>query len=118
MQERSTSKAIMLSAFVYPGAGQLYLKRYGVAAVLLVIGTVATVLVLLPVMATANGLAERVANGELSLGTDMVVELHAATVAATAQARGPGLALLACWLTGVVHAWLCGEGRALYRPAG
>jgi len=116
VQERSITKAIMLSAFVYPGAGQIYLKRHGVAAVLLVAGTVATVLVLLPVMATANAIAERVANGELSLGADLVVELHAATVAATAEARGPGLALLACWLSGVVHAWLCGPGRLLSRP--
>jgi len=109
---KTGNKAVLLSAFGYPGAGQLYLKRYALGIALIVIATIALLVAMVPLIQTTQQLVLRIESGELSLGPELFTELHAAVSAVTGPASGPGMVLLASWLFGIVHAWRAGRSVA------
>jgi len=99
------SKAALLSALVFPGAGQFYLRRYG-RGVLLAAGTaVALYVVVMRALYVVQTLLERLQGGQLppdiaSLTLQVMTEL---------QAQGGGmrvasLALLVLWVFGILDA--------------
>lgn len=112
--KRST-KAVLLSALVFPGAGQLYLKKYLPAIALVVATVVAVWFLMMPLLATANEIAARLVSGELQAGTELLddVLVESQQVAASRSTRLAGLALLGIWLAGVAHAWLTGRQQDL-----
>lgn len=108
---KKATKAVLLSALVYPGTGQLYLKKYLLAAVLFAIATVALYVLLEPVVVMANEMAGKLVSGELQAGPDLIAD-----VMATSRQMSDGqtmsvasLVLLGTWLVGIVHAWRAGS---------
>ncbi len=108
---KTSTKAALLSGLVCPGAGQLYLRRYAVAAVLIVVTAGSLLALLMPAIATANAIAERIVSGELTIGPDLLGEVTIASAEAGASSGPATLALLAAWLVGIVHAWSVGRQR-------
>ena len=106
---KTGNKAVLLSAFGYPGAGQMYLKRYAVGGALLVTATVALLMAMVPLLDTTQALVARIESGELALGPELFTELHASVTEVTEPATMPGVVLLGSWLFGIVHAWLAGR---------
>jgi hypothetical protein len=105
--------AALLSAFVFPGAGHLYLRRHRRACLFLVPTLVAAFVFAGDVMQRASALADQVIAGTLPLDP--------AAIAARLQAQGGtsaletvcGAVLVACWLGSIVDSVVV--ARALER---
>ncbi|MES2125954.1 MAG: DUF6677 family protein [Pseudomonadota bacterium] len=101
--------AALLSALVFPGAGHLYLRRYGRACAFLVPALVTSVYLLDDVFARATKLADQVLSGKLAL------DPAAIAAQADAQAGAPwanaALAILVlAWAGSAIDAWLLARG--------
>ena len=110
---RISTRAALLSAFVCPGAGQVYLKRHAVGAVLLLVSAIALAALLVPAVAAANAIAERILSGELAADAGLLGEVRTASAEASASAMPATVALLVAWVVGIVHAWHVGRRRDL-----
>ena len=100
MMKRAVSAAL-LSAFVFPGAGQLYLRRPARACMFLVPALVAAVFFFSDMFERASALADQVLAGTLPLDP--------AAIAARLDSQGgsllasvSGIVLLACWVGSIV----------------
>lgn len=95
----------MLSALVVPGAGQWYLQRRSLAAVMFVVYLVALIVALQPVMSASASLAEQIQSGERQINAVLVTEMHA-IVSSELRAPSPAtLIVLGTWLLSIAHAW-------------
>jgi len=106
---KPSTKAVLLSALVYPGSGQLFLKHYVAAALLMGAATVALVMLVIPAVTATQQILGRLESGELILGPDFVGDLQLAVEQAVGPSTGPGLALLVIWLVSIAHAWIIGR---------
>jgi hypothetical protein len=111
VMQRAVSAAL-LSAFVFPGAGHLYLRRPGRACLFLVPALVAAVWFFGDLMARASQLADQVLAGTLPLDP--------AAIAARLDAQGAGspaaticaVVLVVCWAGSIVDAFVVARTRA------
>jgi TM2 domain-containing membrane protein YozV len=107
-------KAVLLSALVFPGAGHIYLKKY-ISGVLLV-GTalVALYLLMSKTMEKAVEISEKLQNGDVQLDIEALMELVSkSSSGADAQLLNMAtLALIICWLIGVVGSYRAGSARS------
>lgn len=108
---KKSTKAVLLSALMFPGAGQLYLKKYLIATVLIAATMAALYVLLVPVVATANEIAAKILSGELQAGPNLMADvLEATQQASTMQSMDTtSLVLLGTWLISVIHAWRAGK---------
>ena len=106
------TKAVLLSALVCPGAGQLYLGRRALGAVLVIVTVGALATLLVPAVAAANEIAGRIVAGELRVGPELAGEVQAAATAASASSVPATAALAAAWVAGIAHAWVAGRRRS------
>jgi hypothetical protein len=109
--QRAVSAAL-LSAFVFPGAGHLYLRRPARACLFLVPALVAAIWFFGDLMARASRLADQVLAGTLPLDP--------AAIAARLDAQGPsspatticGAVLVLCWAGAIVDSFVVARARA------
>jgi hypothetical protein len=109
--QRSVSAAL-LSAFVFPGAGHLYLRRPARACLFLVPALVAAIWYFSDLMTRASRLADQVLAGTLPLDP--------AAIAARLDAQGPGspavticgVVLVVCWVGSIVDSFIVARARA------
>lgn len=111
-------KGALLSALVFPGAGQLWLKRYlrGTAFALSVSASLAVII--LKAVHQALAILERAETEGGAL--DMAAITDAATRAAAGSGPGSNLALIALvvlWVAAVVDAYLVGRRLDLAEQA-
>jgi len=106
---KTSTKAVLLSALVYPGSGQLLLKRYLAAALLMGAATVALVMLVIPAVTATQQILGRLKSGELVLGPDFIRDVQLAVEQAVGPSTSPGLALLVIWLVSIAHAWIIGR---------
>lgn len=104
-------KGALLSGVIFPGLGQLWLKRYLLGATLIVAVCVAMALVLAKAAHQALAMVEK---AEAEGGTvDLVAVLDAASRASSAASdattKGAMAVVLLCWVVGVVDAYLAGK---------
>lgn len=119
---RRAMQAALLSGIVFPGLGQLWLKRYLKGAILVVAVSASLAIVALKAAHTALAILERMEAGGV---VDMVAVADLATRASVTPddvKTKAALAVLAlCWIAGVVDAYLVGRkedvaGRAAQAP--
>jgi TM2 domain-containing membrane protein YozV len=107
--------AALLSAFVLPGAGHLYLRRPGRACLFLLPALAALVVVTGEIMKRASSLAAQVLAGTLPLDPAAI----AARVNAQGVFSGIGtlalVVLAACWIGSIIDSFIV--GRPLDRTA-
>ncbi|MCB1745538.1 MAG: hypothetical protein H6977_00565 [Gammaproteobacteria bacterium] len=111
---KAATKAALLSGLVFPGLGQLYLRRR-LRGLLLVIGAgIATWFILSVAVSTALELSAEIQSGAVPADvTALTTLIDQRSAAAHAQARWPTFALLALWLGGIADAWYLGRRRDL-----
>jgi hypothetical protein len=105
-------RAALLSAFVFPGAGHLYLHRPKRACLFLLPTLVAAVWFASDVMSRATALADQVLAG--------TVALDPAALAARLEAQGGGsyvttvctVVLVVCWIGSIVDSFVVAQGAA------
>ena len=101
--------AALLSAFVWPGAGQLYNREFRKAAVLIGLTLAVAVAV---IIATAAEVTRQLPADIGDLDADLVRTLPAQVLAARSGTLvASSLLLLLAWAYGIVDAYLGGRGR-------
>jgi hypothetical protein len=104
-------KAVLLSAFVIPGAGHLYLKRYFTGLSLLAAAIVSLYMLLTRVVERALEITGKIQSSDAPLDIAAITELVAK------QPAGPeaevqtiaGAVFIIAWLVGVVHSFILGR---------
>ena len=108
--KRST-KAVLLSALVFPGAGHLFLRRK-VPAVLLMLATSAALYVLMSsVFQQANLIAEKILSGEIQADVGTVADLLAVPHDGSNKLTLATVGLGIVWIVGVIDAWRVGRSE-------
>jgi predicted branched-subunit amino acid permease len=99
---KASTKAVLLSALVFPGAGQFYLKRPLIASVLLM-STLAAVYVLASrAISMAQNVLEKINSGEVQ--PDLLALTDMISTSNTPTTHWATIALVVIWLVGVVDA--------------
>ncbi|MES2318629.1 MAG: hypothetical protein V4631_14195 [Pseudomonadota bacterium] len=104
-------KAALLSALVFPGAGQFFLQRRLVGW-LFAVPTVAAALQLLTVVyARAQQIADDLVAGRIDL-FQVLGRVHEQGLIAGPAANIAAYVMVACWIGSIAHAWLAGRAPA------
>jgi len=110
---KKTTKAILASAFVFPGVGQLLLKRHFLAITFISSALCATAVILHYVIDAAMTISERIISGEVEpdilLIRQLIIEQQAnsSTLLVTISTWG----LVIVWLISVLDAYLAGKAQ-------
>jgi hypothetical protein len=110
---KKSTKAALLSAFVFPGVGHLYLKKY-MSGVLLAGASFAAIYYLIAKsVERAFEISEKIQSGDVPL------DVQAITALVTQQTSGTDVillniattALFVCWLIGIIDSYRVGRVR-------
>lgn len=113
--QRST-KAMLLSALVFPGAGQMFLGRYLRACVFLVPALCAVVYFAGEVLEPVMAIALQVQNGTMALDPVAIeARLHQDGLVVSPLVNVAALMMVVVWIGAAVDAWFA--GKELQRPA-
>lgn len=104
-------KAVLFSAFVFPGSGHLYLRK-PVQGSLLVVVSIACITILLSIaMEKAQQISDKILSGEIPLDLNRITEevTNHAVAGGTQWADISTYLLLVCWLIGIVDSYRLGR---------
>jgi len=107
---RSTN-AVLLSAFVLPGAGHLYLKHFGRGIALIAISLACLWIFVDRVMRQASTVLEKLASEGSTLDAGQLSELVTQTSSSSGDAvvTVATLVLAGCWVLGIADAYRLGK---------
>jgi hypothetical protein len=105
-----STKAVLFSAVVCPGAGYWVLKYYFRAIVLFSVVLLALSVLMTHVLQQARILADKIANGDIPLDPQFISsKVHEiASGDGSLLLNGAAWTLLACWIIGIVDAYRLG----------
>lgn len=108
---KTSTKAALLSALVFPGTGHLLLKRYLTAAVLAAIALVGAYVLISQAVDIALVIADKINRGEIAVDPERIAAaIQAHTTAAQSQRADIALYSVAvAWGTGVIDAFRVGQ---------
>lgn len=104
------TKAALISAFICPGGGHFYLKRYNTGTLLSVVTLGALIYLLNQAIARAQDISQQIISGQLPLDLSVIYPLITQPPAAD-QALYSNIALVAfaaSWFVGVIDAYRLG----------
>jgi len=103
-------KAALFSALIFPGAGQLFLKKYISACYFAVFASVGLYLLLSNLMVIGQDIIDKVQRGELIADLATITELVQQHSATAMGSFSPALIIfLVAWLVSVVDAYRVGK---------
>ncbi|MBL4765593.1 MAG: hypothetical protein JKX67_10015 [Colwellia sp.] len=106
-------KAALFSALIFPGAGQLLLKKYISACYFAAFAGVGLYLLFSNLMTRAQNILEQVQSGEVSADLATILALVHQQSDSAAESFSPALIiLLVAWLVSVVEAYRIGKKEA------
>ena len=107
---KKSVKAALFSAFIFPGAGQLLLKKYISAVYFAIFASIGLYLLFSNLLTRTQAILDKVQSGEISADIGVITaELHQQT-ASIAGSLSPALViLLVAWLVSVVEAYRVGS---------
>lgn len=105
-----SSKAALLSALVFPGVGQWYLRRR-LRALLFALPALAGAWVFgSHVWALAMSISDQIAAGQVGLDPlDIAARIHQQAAASTGATNLAAGVMIACWVAATIDAWLLGR---------
>ena len=106
---RKSTKALLLSAFVYPGAGQLLLKRYYLGAGFIVVTTIGLYFIVANTFRIANQIIERVQSG--GQAPEFSALLSLVSQHDTNQLNNAFTVMVIAWLASLIHIYLIGKNN-------
>jgi hypothetical protein len=105
-------KAALISGLAFPGLGHIYLKKYLVGAVLLIVAGASVYSVSVTAIDTALSVAKEIEAGEVSINEDAIGRLIEQKSQGSAKATNLSLvALMLSWVFGVVDSYRVGRGK-------
>ena len=110
---KKSTKAVLLSAFVFPGAGHLYLKKYLLGGILACISLTGIYYVVTKTVERAWQIAEKIQTGEVQLDATTITELVSQQSAGTDSQllNIATLAIIICWVVGIIDSYRVGRAR-------
>jgi len=110
---KKSSKAVLLSALVFPGAGHLYLKRYFSGFILMGLSLAGILYIISVTVDRAFQIVDKIQSGAIPPDVDAI------TQALALQSGGAGTDLLnaatmlivLCWIVGIVDSYRVGRLR-------
>jgi len=106
---KKSFKAALFSAFIFPGSGQLLLKKYPSAAFFALFASTGLYLLFNDLFSRAQQILEKVQRGEIAADLVTIIELVHQQLANTMESLSPALTiLLITWLVSVVEAYRVG----------
>ena len=108
--KRST-KAALLSALVYPGAGHWYLAKKGSALLFMLAATAALYVLMSNAWSQANLLAEQILSGEVQLEVGVLLDQMAEqnSISQSSSLTVATVWIGVVWLAGILDAWRIGR---------
>jgi hypothetical protein len=111
---KKSTKAALLSGLVFPGLGNLYLKRWLSGLLLAAIAGYALYSLSSIMMTIAQDISAKIESGAVSSDIDTVTLLVSQQLAAVERATNiASMTLLGCWLIGIVSAYWLGRSQDL-----
>ncbi len=109
---KRATKAVLLSALVFPGLGHLYLKRWAAGVVLVGVAAYALYTVVSVTMSIAMEVVQKIESSGLTPDIDTITALVTQQLSGNEQATNMAtLAFAACWLMGIVGSYLHGRAQ-------
>jgi hypothetical protein len=108
---KKSTKAVLLSALVLPGAGHIYLKKYIPGFALAGATLTALYYLISKAMEAALKIVEQIQNGSVPLDTTTITELVSMQTAG-AESQLPDIAtaiIIACWVIGMIDSYRVGS---------
>jgi TM2 domain-containing membrane protein YozV len=103
-------KAALFSALIFPGAGQLLLKKYVSATYFAVFAGVGLYFLFSNLMSRAQNIIDKIQLGEASADLATIIELVNQQSATSLNSLSPALIILSVtWLVSVVEAYRVGK---------
>jgi hypothetical protein len=110
---RRSSKAALLSGLIFPGVGHMFLKRYQRGSILMILALLALSAIVARALERAQSIMDRINSGEIPLDpaaiTDMVTTANSGADSLIENAAL--IALLGCWLIGIVDSYRLGAAQ-------
>lgn len=108
---KKSLKSALLSALVFPGAGHLYLKKYRMAALLIITTLVSLSLIVMEAIEQAMSLLEEIETSGAAISSNKIAEMsaQAASNANTTTTSIATFLIIACWIIGIVDASRSGK---------
>ena len=105
-----STKAVLLSAFVFPGAGHLYLKIYSQGVALFGASCVAIYYVMSMAVQKAVQISEMIQSGDLQLDVEAITEFvsEQSTANESLLVNIASVAFIICWLIGIIDSYRLG----------
>ncbi|MCG6938020.1 MAG: hypothetical protein LJE83_07580 [Gammaproteobacteria bacterium] len=108
---KKSTKAVLLSAFIFPGAGHVYLKKYSSGIALLCASLAAIYYMISQAVEESLRIVEQMQNGSVQPDVAAVMEL-ASKQPAGSEAYLVNIAsavLLICWVIGIIDSYRVGR---------
>ena len=108
---KKSTKAALLSAFVFPGIGHVYLKRYISGALLAGTAFITLYFVIAAAVERALQIVDKIQSGEIQADIAVITELVAKQVMGTdaQQINITTAVLIITWLIGIVDSYRVGR---------
>lgn len=110
---KKSTKAVLLSALVFPGAGHLLLKKYIHGAILAGTASYGLYFLISRMIEKALQIAEKIESGEVQPDLAVITEL-VSSQSTGAEARSLNIAtaaLIISWLIGIVDSYRVGRAK-------
>lgn len=106
---KSSIKAALISALVYPGAGHLYLKKYLAAAIIIIVASVALFIILSNAVAAAQLVSDKIMSGEIKADVAAISEAVTQQLATDSKSiANATIAIGLAWLFGIIDSFRIG----------
>jgi hypothetical protein len=108
---KKSIKAALLSGFVYPGMGHLFLKQYALCVVFFCAFSLPLYFIISDLLSKTEQIIEQILNGDIPLDVVMIShKLSILVVDDNAQALNIKMyALIAIWLVGIIDSYRLGR---------
>lgn len=107
---KESTKSILWSVFIFPGAGHFYLKKWLPGAASAIIATAALIVILGRLMQRANQIAEKIILGEIPLDIGIIMDLVSRqTALGDTTLDLSWYALIAIWIIAALDAFRLGR---------
>ncbi|QYK01858.1 hypothetical protein [Shewanella psychrotolerans] len=103
--------AALMSAFICPGSGHFYLKRYNTGTLISFISLSGLVYLLYKAVERAQAISDRILSGEIPLDVNVIYQ-HISQVPAGDDSQWINIAtftFIAAWLVGIIDAYRIGK---------
>jgi hypothetical protein len=107
---KTSTKAVLLSVLIFPGAGHLYLKRPWRGIAFLAPAMAGIIYIMQEAVAQANKIADQIMAGSMPLDPAAMAAQIEQSSGNTFWANVASGVLLLCWVGAAIDVWMLGRG--------